>query len=140
MLRKMAEHTDTMRLLANEKSASQQRQVVHFVPAGHATESCPQLDRTPVLTPKEWSMTGDVGKQLCYSINITITTLRPDIVLWSTMEKHVLLVELTMPWVQGNQEAYERKKSRYADLVAECQEKGWRATTYPVEVGCRFTD
>lgn len=24
----------------------------------------------------------------------------------------------------------------YADLVAECQEKDWRASTYPVEVSC----
>lgn len=58
-------------------------------------------------------------------------------VLWSALEKHVLLVELTVPWEQGIQEVYERKKLQYTNLVAEFQEKGWGATTYPVEVGCR---
>lgn len=58
------------------------------------------------------------------SHKITITTKRPDIILWSSVERHVLLVELTVPWKQGIQEAYERKKSCSADLVAECQEKG----------------
>lgn len=40
-------------------------------------------------------------------------------------------MELTVPWEDVVQEA-----SRYADLVAECQGKGCRATTYPVEIGC----
>lgn len=54
------------------------------------------------------------------------------LVAWSEMSKRVVLVELTVPWEDAVQEA-----SRYADLVAECQRKGCRATTYPVEIGCR---
>lgn len=30
----------------------------------------------------------------------------------------------------------ELKKMRYADLVAECQERDWRASTYLVQVCC----
>lgn len=30
----------------------------------------------------------------------------------------------------------KEKKLRYVELVAECQEKAWRGTAYPVEVGC----
>lgn len=52
------------------------------------------------------------------------------------MSKRVVLVELTVPWEDAVQEAYERNKSRYADLVVECLGKGCRATTYPVEIGC----
>lgn len=47
-----------------------------------------------------------------------------------------MITELTVPWEEGTKEAYERKRPKYADLVAECQGKGWRATTYPLEVGC----
>lgn len=83
-------------------------------------------------------MRTDLNRQLWFPTDITITSLRPDIeAVLSAVEKCVLFAELTVPWEQGIQEEYERKKLRYADLVAECQEKDWRATTYPVEVGCR---
>ncbi len=59
------------------------------------------------------------------------------LVAWSEMSKRVVLVELTVPWEDAVQEAYERNKSQYANLVAECQGKGCRATTYPVEIDCR---
>lgn len=45
-----------------------------------------------------------------------------------------MLVVLTVPWEQGIQKAYKKKMLWYADLVTEFQEKGWRATTYPMEV------
>lgn len=30
----------------------------------------------------------------------------------------------------------ERKRTKYAELVAECQSKGWKARHEPIEVGC----
>ena len=35
------------------------------------------------------------------------------------------------------EEAYERKKLRYADLGAEAEQRGWKVRVRPVEVGCR---
>ena len=35
------------------------------------------------------------------------------------------------------EEAYERKKLRYAEFAAEAQQQGWKAKVCPVEVGCR---
>ncbi|KAK7898520.1 hypothetical protein WMY93_019373 [Mugilogobius chulae] len=55
--------------------------------------------------------------------------------------KHILvgffIVELTVPWEEANDEAYERKKLRYSQLAAEAEERGWSVLVYPVEVGCR---
>lgn len=137
VLRKLAEHTESMRVQANRRPKSQQKKLVQFVSAGQSVKNGPQ-ERTSALAPGgAWSMRTDLDRQLWFPTNITITSLRPDIVLWLVVEKHVLLAELTVPWEQGIQEAYKRKKLWYAELVAECQEKGWRATTYPVEVGCR---
>ena len=34
-------------------------------------------------------------------------------------------------------ETSERKLERYAELVSDCREGGWRCLLYPVEVGCR---
>ena len=97
----------------------------------------------PKATPKlfssdqEWNMRVDLGRQLQFPSEITTTSLRPDIVVWSTKAKTALLIELTVPWEEGIEAAFERKKTKYSDLAAECREAGWKTTIYPVEVGCR---
>ncbi|KAJ8402646.1 hypothetical protein AAFF_G00367290 [Aldrovandia affinis] len=79
----------------------------------------------------------DLSRQLQFPRKITITTLRPDIVVWSTTAKTVLLIKRTVPWEEGVEAAYERKRQKYSNLAAECMEAGWRFVIYPVEVGCR---
>ncbi len=75
-------------------------------------------------------------RQLRFLVEITATPLRPDIVVWSTKAKSVLLIELTIPVEEGIEAAYERKKAKYSELAAECWEAGWKTTIDPVEVGC----
>ena len=79
----------------------------------------------------------DIGRQLVFPPEIATTTLRPDLVLWSPSLKKVYIIELTVPWEDAVDEAYERKHLRYADLAAEAQHRGWNAEVRPVEVGCR---
>lgn len=66
-------------------------------------------------------------------VEITATSLQPDIVLCSTPVKTVIIVELTVPWEEGLEAAFERKKERYTALAAACSQAGWRALTFPVE-------
>ena len=68
---------------------------------------------------------------------IAVTNYRPDIVLWSQSTRQVILVELTVPWDDRMEEAFESKKAKYQDRVDECREGGWRVWCLPVEVGCR---
>ena len=82
-------------------------------------------------------MLADVGRQLVFPKEIATTTLRPDLVLWSPSQKKVFIIELTVPWEDAVDEAYERKHLRYAELAAEAQHRGWNAEVRPVEVGCR---
>ena len=65
------------------------------------------------------------------------TSKKPDLVIWCEMEKKVHLVELTVPHEDNISAANERKDKRYDALVSECEEAGWRATHFPVEIGCR---
>ncbi|KAK0151659.1 hypothetical protein N1851_007037 [Merluccius polli] len=58
-------------------------------------------------------------------------------VLWSPTTKLAYVVELTVPWEDGVEEAYERKKNKYSDLAAEASQNGWKTNIFPVEVGCR---
>ena len=46
-------------------------------------------------------------------------------------------MELTVPWEERMEEASERKREKYAELVEECRNRGWRARCLPIEVGGR---
>ena len=50
----------------------------------------------------------DLGRQLKFPEEIAITSLRPDIVLWSQSTKQVALIELTVPWEERIEEVHER--------------------------------
>ncbi|MGH0152676.1 UNVERIFIED_CONTAM: hypothetical protein FKN15_052941 [Acipenser sinensis] len=84
---------------------------------------------------RDWKMLADVGQ--IFPPEIATTNFRSDIVLWSGSARLVHLVELTVPWEDAVDEAYERKKLRYAQLATEAEQRGWRVRVYPVEVGCR---
>ncbi len=62
-------------------------------------------------------MRADLRKKLVFPEEVAHTTLRPDIVLWSKAAKQVILVELTVPWEERIEEAYELKKAKYQDLA-----------------------
>lgn len=57
-------------------------------------------------------MRADLDRQLKFPQEITTTSLRPDIVLWSTPTTTVIMVALTVPWEEGKEAAFERKKEK----------------------------
>ncbi|KAL7378001.1 hypothetical protein ABVT39_007243 [Epinephelus coioides] len=71
-------------------------------------------------------------KLLRFPLEITSTSLQPDIFIWSSLTKTVFI-----PWEDGMEAAFERKKDRYAELAAACSQAGSRKFTFPVEVGSR---
>ncbi|KAK0151125.1 hypothetical protein N1851_007698 [Merluccius polli] len=96
-----------------------------------------QRERISLLTPGgDWNLRVDLDRQLKFPPEITTTSLRPDIILWSPSVKAVILAELTVPWEGGMEAAFERKE-KYTGLAAECREAGWSTVICLVEVGCR---
>ena len=65
------------------------------------------------------------------------TRKKPDMVVWCPGRKIVYLVELTVPHEDNIDAARDRKDDRYEELVKECEEAGWSAAHFSVEVGCR---
>ena len=82
-------------------------------------------------------VSADLKTSLQFPVHIIQIKKRPDIVAWSDSKKNVLLVELTVPWEENREEAYERKKNQYETLRVDCVEKGWIWHVIPIEVGCR---
>ena len=85
----------------------------------------------------DWQLQVDIGKQLRFPQHIAITSLRPDMVITSEASKYLIILELTVPWEERIEEANERKRAKYRELVEECRGRGWRTFDEPIEVGCR---
>ncbi|KAI8516136.1 hypothetical protein Bbelb_069490 [Branchiostoma belcheri] len=74
----------------------------------------------------DWNLRVDLDRRLVFPEEIASTNLKPDVVLWSTQTKQIVLVELTVPWEERIEEAYERKALKYQNLLQDCVEKGDR--------------
>ena len=58
-------------------------------------------------------------------------------VLTSESSKQVVLVELTVPWEDWIEVAYEWKKAKYLELEEARRLNSWRGRCEAIEVGCR---
>lgn len=74
-----------------------------------------------------------MDRQLQFPGEITASLLQPDNVLWSISAKTVAMAEFIIPWEEGMETAFERKKEKYRELSAACTEAGWKVSTYLVE-------
>ena len=65
------------------------------------------------------------------------TDLRPDVVLWDDKTKKLCLLELTVCFETSFEEATQRKKIRYADIVDQAKLSHYISKLITVEVGAR---
>ena len=138
MLKCLAAVLENQRTSANVLSPpSSCWQPIPFVREGQASLATIRADTGQLGRTRDWKLLADLDKKLCFPTEIASTNLRPDLVLWSPSLKLVYVIELTVPWEGAVEEAYERKMLRYAELAADAQQQGWKATVRPVEVGCR---
>ena len=122
---------------ARNNKKKKQLTFIKFVPAG-STESRSDRGCQGILaTASDWILMADLQTQLVFPPEITVTRLRPDIVMWSRSTRNLIIIELTVPWEERIEEANERKREKYQDLVDECKEKGWKTWCWPIEVGSR---
>ncbi|XP_076860736.1 uncharacterized protein LOC143513938 [Brachyhypopomus gauderio] len=113
------------------------RHNITFIRAGEKPQVAHKAPTGLLASANDWQLKVDLGKQLKFPEQIARTRLRPDLVLTSESSKQVVLLELTVPWEERMEEAHERKKAKYLELVEMCRESGWRARCEPIEVGCR---
>ena len=127
VLRVLATAVEDLRVKANE-AVNKPKEPIRFVPAGsRAQKPIIWYKRPSVLVPKaEWKLKVDLDfKKLIFPIEILLTNLHPDMVVWSVPQKTVIIVELTVLWEDNLEWAHSRKREKYADLKAQCEERGW---------------
>uniref|UniRef100_W5NEB6 Reverse transcriptase domain-containing protein n=1 Tax=Lepisosteus oculatus TaxID=7918 RepID=W5NEB6_LEPOC len=136
LLRSLALNLDTFRKGMKPQSA---RSNISFIKAGEKSTAVAGVRPAGILQrhfSRNWSMEVDLDKRHLFP-DIVQTNLRPDVVMSPSQRKVIILIELTVPWEERCQEAFERKKARYAELVDNIRSKGWKVWSFPVEVGCR---
>ena len=124
-------HDQVLRALADTVSAAiisskyqhTPKQSITFIRAGEKVQHQPSSSGGLLTTARDWKLQVDLGRQLKFPEHISATSLRPDMVLTSESTKQVVLVELTVPWEDRIEEANERKRAKYAELVTECRSK-----------------
>ena len=79
----------------------------------------------------------DLGSGLKFPEKTVTTNLRPDLLLISNKTKQIIMWELTVCWKANFASANKCKRSKYQQLVEDCQKKKWWANCIPIEIGCR---
>ena len=86
--------------------------------------------------PQDSSISVDLpNRPYTFPQNIVVTDERPDIVDWNASSVH--MVEFTISFETGIEEAASRKQINYAELVDRCRQNEFHATLITVEVGSR---
>lgn len=140
VLRQLAGILEQKRITTNAlpQTSKESRKLMTFVPAGHTLQQQTTPKNTNIMqVAQDWKLEVDLDKKLVFPPEIMVTTLRPDVVLWSASAHSALVVELTVPWEDGVEEAFERKKLKYSELAQQAAQNGWKVNVFPVEVGCR---
>ena len=86
---------------------------------------------------RDWVMSIDLEKRVKIPSEISITNMRPDVIIVSKSSKQMIMVELTVPHEERVEISGEAKRSKYNHIVEEGKLKGWTVSIWPVEVGCR---
>jgi len=138
-----SESTSRPRALIRRQATAQKDLLpIKFVKEGSKpvkpSTSCGTAAKPGLLSQGEgWKLLSDLDKRLVFPAQIVVTSLRPDIVIYSDRSKTVIMIELTCPSEENFQKQHLAKLARYTDLEADCIIAGWKVHLFAVEVGAR---
>ena len=69
--------------------------------------------------------------------NIQVSSQRPDMVIVDSINRTIIIFELTVCFETNIESAQSRKLDRYAALVADINANNWTVTLKTLEIGCR---
>ena len=88
-----------------------------FVKQGKKVSSSKKKPHVGILhESSDWKLSVDFDSSLVFPSFIAITASRPDIVIFSVLEKTVILIELTSPCEENVEDRHFDKIARYEAL------------------------
>ena len=79
----------------------------------------------------------DLDSGLTFPGHIAITSLRPDLIVFSNSVKRIIVIELTCPCEENMESWHSIKLSKYLPLVDVIRRSGWSVDLFAIEVGAR---
>ncbi|KAJ8334019.1 hypothetical protein SKAU_G00413380 [Synaphobranchus kaupii] len=131
VLRKLAEVLEARRLEVNKTSSSTSQLRIHFVRQGAEAQNINQNEWSALTPGCEWNMRVDLDQQFKFPVEIATTSLRPDIVLWSTSSRTVIMAELTVPWEEGTEQPSKGRRRSTVSCRRHVQKQGGRHPPTP---------
>ena len=112
---------------------------IKFVKQGIKPVKSSKKVHTGILhSASDWKLRFDYGDdKLVVPSFLTITTLRPDILLFSAITKKVVIIELTCPCEENMSQWHLDKTEKYHSLCSSIRSNGWAVYFFSVEVGAR---
>ena len=132
-------YTSLNSFLSNyDTSEGRNEHSIKFVRAGSKVKKQPKKHHTGLLhLADDWKMLVDLDSKLVFPSFIAITSLRPDLVLYSLAKKTVIILELTCPCEENMEEWHRVKFEKYEPLATSIRSRGWIVHLFPVEIGAR---
>ena len=81
-----------------------------------------------------WKVFVDLKISLQFPVHIIQTKKQPLIVVWSNSKKSALLMEVTEPWEENQEEAHEQKKTN----TRHCMPTAWKRVGYAMWILLRL--
>ena len=92
------------------------------------------------ITARDWLFMSDLDSGFIFPGHIAITSLRPDLIVFSNSVKHIIIIELTCPCEENMESWHSIKLSKYLPLVDVIRRSGWSVESvdlFAIEVGAR---
>ena len=115
-------------------------QAVHkikFVKAGMPTSSQKSKPTGLLHHTRDWLFMSDLDSGFIFPGHIAITSLRPDLIVFSNSVKRIIIIELTCPCEENMESWHSIKLSKYLPLVDVIRRSGWSVDLFAIEVGAR---
>ena len=85
----------------------------------------------------DWVLIADLNSNYCSPVHIDFTQLRPDITIFSSNLRKVILIEPRCPCEENMESWHSIKINRYLALKTIIESNGWCMELFAVEVGAR---
>jgi len=135
------------RAKALRKKGGRPTHTINFVKVGDPKCAKKKLKARPETVLEEaddWQTVFDLRydeqgakHKMSFPVEVLATTLMPDGVIWSSQQKQIILLELSVSWEENHVAANLRKKLRYEQLEALLAGQGWKVQRFEFEVGSR---
>ena len=125
-----------IKLINSEPIAIEKRAIV-FLREGEKQATEKPKYKSILDSARDWEMHIDLERRVKIPPEISVTNMRPDILITSQLTKQMIMVELTVPREERIEVSSELKRAKYNPIIEEGKQNDWSVSIWPVEVGCR---